>query len=166
MNEVLFRKLTTSLRQAKAIRAGTLQPSRRTVLTKEHPAAVRTRLGKTQEEFADMIGVPLGTLRNWEQGHREPTGPAKALLIAAAKYPEEIADALGGAAREVKAMEGRTISHDRRNPGRPAGKASSSKGRGAGIYAVRATGSSPGLESANNAASRKARARTARALGH
>lgn len=118
MNEALFQKLATSLRQAKAIRAGTLQPSRRTVLTKEHPAAVRTRLGKTQEEFADMIGVPLGTLRNWEQGHREPTGPAKALLIAAAKYPEEIADALGGAARESKAAVGRVASDVRRSAGR------------------------------------------------
>jgi transcriptional regulator with XRE-family HTH domain len=94
---------------------------------------VRTRLGKTQEEFADMIGVPLGTLRNWEQRHREPTGPAKALLIAAAKYPEEIADALGGAARELKTAEGRTISNSRRNAGRPVVKASRSKGRGAGI---------------------------------
>lgn len=118
MNEALFQKLTTSLRQAKAIRAGTLKPGRRTVLTKEHPAAVRTRLGKTQEEFADMIGVPLGTLRNWEQGHREPTGPAKALLIAAAKYPEEIADALSGAARELKAATRRVASNVRRNAGR------------------------------------------------
>jgi hypothetical protein len=54
-------------------------------------------------------------------------------LIAAAKYPEEIADALGGASREVNAMEGRTISNSRRNAGRPVVKASSSKGRGAGI---------------------------------
>jgi len=59
---------------------------RRSVLTKEDPAAVRTRLGKTQEEIADIRGVPLVTLRNWEQGHREPTGPAKALLIVAAKF--------------------------------------------------------------------------------
>ncbi len=95
MNKALFQKLTTSLRQARAIRRGTLQPGRRSVLAKEHPAAIRARLDKTQEEFADMIGVPLGTLRNWEQGHREPTGPAKALLIVAAKYPAEIADALG-----------------------------------------------------------------------
>jgi putative transcriptional regulator len=130
MNEALFQKLTTSLRQAKAIRAGTLQPSRRTVLTKEHPAAVRTRLGKTQEEFADMIGVPLGTLRNWEQGHREPTGPAKALLIAAAKYPEEIADALGGATRELKAAAGRVASNIRRNAGRHLIKSARSSGRG------------------------------------
>lgn len=94
MKKALFQKLTTSLRQAKAIRGGKLAAGRRTVLASEHPAAVRARLGKTQEEFAAMIGVPLGTLRNWEQGHREPTGPAKALLIVAARYPEEISEAL------------------------------------------------------------------------
>jgi putative transcriptional regulator len=102
MNEALFQKLTTSLQQAREIRGGTLRPGRRTTLTKGHPAAVRARLGKSQEEFAAMIGVPLGTLRNWEQGRREPTGPAKALLIAAAKYPEEVADALAGPARSLK----------------------------------------------------------------
>ncbi len=134
MNEALFQKLTTSLRQAKAIRVGTLEPSRRTVLTKEHPAAVRARLGKTQEEFADMIGVPLGTLRNWEQGHREPTGPAKALLIAAAKYPEEIADALGGAARELKAAAGRVASNIPRNAGRHLIKPSRSSGGSVTIH--------------------------------
>ncbi len=99
MNTALFEKLTGSLKQMKAIRAGTLQPARSTKLTPEHPRAVRTRLNMTQEEFADMIGVPLGTLRNWEQGHREPTGPAKALLIAAAKYPRQIALALTGIKR-------------------------------------------------------------------
>jgi putative transcriptional regulator len=94
MKEALFKKLTKSLRQAGAIRAGRRRGSR-TLLANEHPAVVRARLGKTQKEFAEMIGVPVGTLRNWEQGHREPTGPAKALLLVAAKYPKEIADALG-----------------------------------------------------------------------
>jgi putative transcriptional regulator len=94
VKKALFQKLTTSLRQAKAIRAGRRSAGRRTVLAKEHPAAVRTRLGRTQEEFAEMIGVPVGTLRNWEQGHREPTGPARALLLVAAKFPGEVAEAL------------------------------------------------------------------------
>jgi putative transcriptional regulator len=95
MNEELFNKLTASLRQMKAIRAGTLQPSRVTKLAPDHPAAVRSRLRLTQPEFAEMIGVSLGTLRNWEQGHREPTGPARALLRIAATYPKQAALALG-----------------------------------------------------------------------
>lgn len=94
MNEQLFNKLTTSLRQAKAIRAGTLQASRVTKLTPDHPAAVRSRLRMSQSEFAELIGVPLGTLRNWEQGHRKPTGPAKTLLVVASQFPREVATAL------------------------------------------------------------------------
>ena len=41
---------------------------------------VRKRLGLTQAEFSRQIEVPIDTIRNWEQGKRRPTGPAKALL--------------------------------------------------------------------------------------
>jgi DNA-binding transcriptional regulator YiaG len=34
----------------------------------------------TQENFARAIGVPVGTLRQWEQGRRQPTGAARVLL--------------------------------------------------------------------------------------
>jgi len=94
MKPRLFEDLATSLRQAKAMQAGTLKGGRRRVLTKDHPAVIRSRLGLTQEEFAEMIGVSVATLQNWEQGHREPTGPAKALLTTAARYPKQVAAAL------------------------------------------------------------------------
>ena len=41
---------------------------------------VRPRTGLTQAAFAARIGVPLDTVRNWEQGKRAPAGPARALL--------------------------------------------------------------------------------------
>jgi len=41
---------------------------------------VRRRTGLTQAAFATRIGVPVDTVRNWEQGKRLPAGPAKALL--------------------------------------------------------------------------------------
>ncbi|HTZ21003.1 MAG TPA: helix-turn-helix domain-containing protein [Opitutaceae bacterium] len=114
MNETIFNKLTNSVRQMNAIRAGKLQPARTGKLTPDHPAAVRSRLGMTQSAFAVMIGVPLGTLRNWEQGHRQPTGPAKALLCFAAKYPKQAAAALAPANRGssviVKRETGRSVS--------------------------------------------------------
>ena len=114
MNETIFNKLTSSVRQMNAIRAGKLPPARIAKLTPDHPAAVRSRLGMTQSAFAVMIGVPLGTLRNWEQGHRQPTGPAKALLCVAAKYPKQIAAALAPANRGsfviVKRDSGRSVS--------------------------------------------------------
>ncbi|EKE69922.1 helix-turn-helix domain-containing protein [Gallaecimonas xiamenensis] len=44
--------------------------------------AIRAKTGLTQKAFAAMIEVNMGTLRHWEQGRREPTGPAKAILRA------------------------------------------------------------------------------------
>ena len=41
---------------------------------------VRARTRLTQAEFAARIGVPIETVRNWEQGKRHPRGPARALL--------------------------------------------------------------------------------------
>jgi putative transcriptional regulator len=58
--------------------------------------AVRQRLGKSQAEFARMIGVSVATLQNWEQGRRRPEGPARALLKVAAANPEAVAAALAG----------------------------------------------------------------------
>ncbi len=50
---------------------------------------VRSRTGLTQAAFAARIGVPVETVRNWEQGKRSPRGPARALL----KVIEEAPDA-------------------------------------------------------------------------
>jgi putative transcriptional regulator len=41
---------------------------------------VRSQTRLTQAEFAARIGVPIETVRNWEQGKRQPRGPARALL--------------------------------------------------------------------------------------
>jgi putative transcriptional regulator len=51
-----------------------------------------TRL--SQAEFAAVLGVALSTLRNWEQGRREPTGAARALLRAICNDPEHVITAL------------------------------------------------------------------------
>ena len=54
----------------------------------------RGAIGQSQEEFALMIGVSVGTLRNWEQGRRTPDGPALALLRVTATNPRAVAVAL------------------------------------------------------------------------
>jgi putative transcriptional regulator len=56
---------------------------------------IRLTLGKSQTEFALMIGVSVATLQNWEQGRRVPEGPARALLKVAAENPKAVAAALG-----------------------------------------------------------------------
>ena len=55
-------------------------------------AAIRGRSGLSQSCFAASIGVPEGTVRNWEQGRRQPSGPAKVLLALLAKEPNLVAE--------------------------------------------------------------------------
>jgi putative transcriptional regulator len=55
---------------------------------------MRRALGITQEEFAARYHVPLGTLRDWEQGRAEPDQPAKAYLAVIAHDPEGVRRAL------------------------------------------------------------------------
>ena len=55
---------------------------------------MRRALGITQEEFATRYHVPLGTLREWEQGRAEPDQPAKAYLAVIAHDPEGVRRAL------------------------------------------------------------------------
>jgi putative transcriptional regulator len=52
------------------------------------PAAIRARLELTQLEFATLLGISIRTLQDWEQGRREPTGPAKTLLRIVDKDPD------------------------------------------------------------------------------
>jgi putative transcriptional regulator len=54
----------------------------------DYARGIRARSGLTQAEFAARIGVPLETVRNWEQGKRSPRGPARALLKLIDKAPE------------------------------------------------------------------------------
>ena len=89
-----FDDLVDSVRQAGRIRRGEAKPSRVTELPAVDVKAVRRRLGKSQSEFARMIGVSVSTLQNWEQGRRRPEGPARALLRVAAANPEAVAAAL------------------------------------------------------------------------
>jgi putative transcriptional regulator len=48
----------------------------------------------TQLEFASRLGVPVETIRNWEQGKRMPRGPARALLAVIAHAPDAVFSAL------------------------------------------------------------------------
>ncbi|HEX5321431.1 MAG TPA: helix-turn-helix domain-containing protein [Stellaceae bacterium] len=56
--------------------------------------SLRRALGLTQEEFAERYRIPVGTLRDWEQGRTEPDQPARAYLLAIAGDPEGVRRAL------------------------------------------------------------------------
>lgn len=55
---------------------------------------LRRRARLTQMEFASRLGVPVETIRNWEQGKRMPRGPARALLAVIARAPDAVFSAL------------------------------------------------------------------------
>ncbi|MBI1204809.1 MAG: helix-turn-helix domain-containing protein [Rhodopseudomonas sp.] len=60
---------------------------------------VRARCGLTQAAFAEKIEVPIETVRNWEQGKRNPRGPARALLKLIDRAPEAAFAVLAGGRR-------------------------------------------------------------------
>jgi putative transcriptional regulator len=59
---------------------------------------LRNRLGLTQEAFAATYRIPVGTLRDWEQGRKLPDAPARAYLTVIARNPQAVAGLLGQAA--------------------------------------------------------------------
>jgi putative transcriptional regulator len=89
-----FDNLVTSIRQAGKIRRGGLEASRVIELSPVDVKGIRRRLGKSQSQFAHMIGVSVSTLQNWEQGRRRPEDPARALLKVAAENPKSVSAAL------------------------------------------------------------------------
>jgi putative transcriptional regulator len=91
------RVLRRKRRERVARLLGTGRPTARAV----PPAAVDVRAvrqltGLSQADFAELLGIELSTLRNWEQGRRQPTGPAQALLRAIRNDPVAVIKALTG----------------------------------------------------------------------
>ncbi|WP_110647221.1 NadS family protein [Salinicola peritrichatus] len=81
--EELGQKLLESVRQMKRGEA-----ARVTRIEVSEARAARHRMGLSQAEFAELLGVSLRTLQEWEQGRRTPTGPALRLLRVAERHPE------------------------------------------------------------------------------
>ena len=53
-------------------------------------ARIRDRTGLSQARFAQLLGVSVRTLQDWEQGRRSPSGAARTLLIVASKHPKAL----------------------------------------------------------------------------
>ncbi len=94
MKDETFAKLAASIKEAGEIKAGHQTASRMYEIKPPEIRMVRERLDVSQDEFAVMIGVSIRTLQNWEQGRRQPVGPAKALLTIASRNPAAVLDAL------------------------------------------------------------------------
>ncbi|ENG6258479.1 helix-turn-helix domain-containing protein [Yersinia enterocolitica] len=94
MDSKLFSRLTESMVQMNEIIDGVQVPSRETTVEALKVKNIRRATGLSQVGFAKLLAVNVGTLRNWEQGRREPTGPAKALLRAIESDPVHVLKAL------------------------------------------------------------------------
>jgi putative transcriptional regulator len=55
-------------------------------------ASVREKTGLSQSRFAELLGVSVRTLQDWEQGRRAPSGAARTLLLIAARNPRALLD--------------------------------------------------------------------------
>ncbi len=107
MEDKLFQELLTSVKQGAAIMKGSLQPSRTFEFPETEVRALREQFGLSQDKFAHLVGISVGTLRNWEQGRRRPEGPARVLLQVAARHPEALLDLAGSPAAEPQRRVGR-----------------------------------------------------------
>ncbi|MBU6421918.1 MAG: helix-turn-helix domain-containing protein [Gammaproteobacteria bacterium] len=94
MDKKLFSELVESLTEAREIAHGKRAPSREFHVGETDVKRIRRASGLSQAKFAKLIHVELGTLRNWEQGRRTPTGPAQVLLRAIEKDPRAVLRAI------------------------------------------------------------------------
>jgi putative transcriptional regulator len=113
MNKERFEELSEATRQARSVCRGEVAPSRVWSVTRskdgklhrrqldpktyEHErraewentvADTRLKLRLTQGRFAELLGISVKTLHNWEQGRRKPTGAARVLLRVASRHPK------------------------------------------------------------------------------
>lgn len=97
MKDEDFESLMRGMEQTRAFLSGEDVPGMRVHLGIDIPG-IRKRAGLTQQAFARQIGVPLGTLRNWEQGRRMPDGPARVLIAMLDRDPMIVTRTLSKAA--------------------------------------------------------------------
>jgi len=100
MRKALFDELLESVREGGAILRGEQTASREFLLEDPDVRSLRESYGLSQPKFAALLGISVGTLRNWEQGRRRPEGSARVLLRIVAKHPDAVLDVAATILRE------------------------------------------------------------------
>lgn len=90
MSEEQIVAAARSDRDALPLSDAQLKRSKRVPLAK----VIRRGLGLSQQEFAEIFGIPIGTLRDWEQGRFEPDQAARSYLKVIARNPDAVRRAL------------------------------------------------------------------------
>ena len=115
MKEELFTELLDSVRQGGRILRGELKPSRAFQFEDPDVRKLREGYGLSQSKFAALMGISPATLRNWEQGRRQPEGSARVLLRVVASNPEAVLAAVSGPSNQRLQRTGRrTARHSRK----------------------------------------------------
>jgi len=83
-----FERLLASTKEVKEIMDGKKKASRKFFIEEPNPKEIRSKMSLTQDQFAVLMNISVHTLRNWEQGRRQPEGPARVLLNVANNHPE------------------------------------------------------------------------------
>jgi putative transcriptional regulator len=83
-----FEEIAAGLTDAIAIAKGEKKPARIYAPADNDALRIRRQLGLTREQFADRFGLPLGTVRDWEQNRRMPDASARTLLAIIAHEPQ------------------------------------------------------------------------------
>ncbi len=94
MKKELFDELLESVREGGEILRGERQAARSFRFDVPDVRSVREKSGLSQSRFAALMGISVGTLRNWEQGRRKPEGSARVLLRVVSRHPEAVLDAV------------------------------------------------------------------------
>ncbi len=94
MDNNLFAQLLDSVQEADEIVKRERTPAREHVINTFEIKAIRESAKLSQEKFANLIHVSKGTLVNWEQGRRKPSGPAAVLLLAIQQDPSGVIAAI------------------------------------------------------------------------
>ena len=81
-------EILDGIKEIKEFKKGKLQLKVTELSEPSPPQVIRSKLKMSQAGFAAMLGVSMRTLQDWEQGRREPQGPAVALLRIAEQHPE------------------------------------------------------------------------------
>lgn len=101
MKKELFSQLLESVREGGAILWNEREPARAFSFEEPDVRTLREKHGLSQPKFAALMGISVGTLRNWEQGRRKPEGSARVLLWVVEKHPEAVFEVVGSALKEA-----------------------------------------------------------------
>lgn len=91
-NRDIGNEILEGLHEIQDFKKGNIQLKTTELTEPSEPRVIRAKLKLSQSAFAGLLGVSMRTLQDWEQGRRNPQGPAIALLRIAEQHPEVFSD--------------------------------------------------------------------------